>query len=237
MTYKRRSDEPVYFIDLDGVHGGRPRQRVTTVLGFNTEEVVARDCLAISVSAHPVDSVNLKDARLGLYERVHELIVRHGVTKGRVNIALSPRERQAGLTVNEYETLLMRHDLAEVLSEPFRFVAEKSRHLIADPRAIPKKTIGYAKYDLVRVFNELVDAFGLSESVVERMVARFIGAPASRFLRNETLGELTGDRSGHGRLRQHCSRPLPEPDFSAVAQRRTSSAPPRHHSDAVHVTC
>lgn len=199
VTYKRRSDEPVYFIDLDGVNAGRPRQRVTTVLGFNTEEVVARDRLAIPVSAHSVDSVNLKDARLGLYERVRELIARHGVTKGRVNIALAPRERQAGLTVNEYETLLMRHDLAEILSEPFRFVAEKSRHLIADPRAIPKKTIGYAKYDLVRVFNELVDAFGLSESVVERMVARFIGAPASRFLRmKRSVSLLVTDRDTAG---------------------------------------
>ena len=42
VTYRLRPGEPVFFIDLDGVNGGRPRQRVTTILGFNTEEEVAR---------------------------------------------------------------------------------------------------------------------------------------------------------------------------------------------------
>ena len=169
--------------DLDGINEGRPRKRCTTVLGFSTEEIVARDRLAVPMSAHPVESVNLKDPRLGLFQQCQEMIDRYGVTKGRIHLTLSPGERQAGLTVNEYETLLMRHDLAEVLRDPFRFMAEKSRHLLADPRAIPNKTIGYAKYDLVRIFNELVDALGLNDSMIEQVASRFFGAPASRFLR------------------------------------------------------
>ena len=183
VTYRRRKGQPVYFIDLDGVNEGRSRRRRTTVLGFSTEEIVARDRLAVPMSAHPVESVNLKDPRLGLFQQCQEMIDRHGVTKGRIHLTLSPGERQAGLTVNEYETLLMRHDLAEVLRDPFRFMAEKSRHLLADPRAIPNKTIGYAKYDLVRIFNELVDALGLNDSMIEQVASRFFGAPASRFLR------------------------------------------------------
>jgi hypothetical protein len=183
VTYRPRADEPVYFIDLDGVNEGRPRHRVTTVLGFNSEETVATDRVAVPMSAHPVDSVSLKDPRLGIYDRCQGLIERHGVTKGRLQLALAAGEDQAGLTVNEYETLLMRHDLAEVLRDPLRFMAEKSRHLLADPLAIPNKTIGYAKYDMVRVFNELVDALRLSDSVVEQIVSRFFGAPARHFLR------------------------------------------------------
>ena len=205
VTYRRRTGEPVYFIDLDGMHAGRPRQRVTSILGFNAEEVVVRHRLAVPLSGHPVDSVNLKDPRLGLYQRVQDLITRHNVVKGRVEIALAPGERQAGLTVNEYETLLMQHDLAEVLRDPLRFMAEKSRHLLADPRAIPNKTIGYAKYDMVRVFNELVDALGLSDSVVEKLLARFFGAPARRFLRmKRSVSLLVSDRdsTGQGSLTQ-----------------------------------
>ena len=84
-----------------------------------------------------------------------------------------PGERHAGLTVNEYETLLMRHDLSEVLRDPLRFMAEKAGHMLGNPRAIPAKTLDYAKYDLVRVFNRLVDALGLRESLVESvLVAR-----------------------------------------------------------------
>ena len=205
VTYRGRGGEPVYFIDLDGVYKGRPRQRVTTVLGFSTEEAVARDRVAVPMSAHPVESVSLKDPRFGIYERCRELIKRHGVTKGRIQLALGPGEDQAGLTVNEYETLLMRHDLAEVLRDPLRFMAEKSRHLLADPRSIPNKTIDYAKYDMVRVFNELVDTLRLSDSVVEQIISRFFGAPARHFLRMKRSVSLPiSDREtpGTGHLAQ-----------------------------------
>jgi diketogulonate reductase-like aldo/keto reductase len=103
-----------------------------------------------------VDSVNLRDPRIGFYEWLEEAIARYGVTKGRLRIELNPEERQAGLTVNEYETLLMRHDLMHVLNNPLKFVAEKGRHAWADPRSIPAKTLDYAKYDVVRALNKLV---------------------------------------------------------------------------------
>ena len=205
VTYQGRGIEPVYFIDLDGMHEGRPRQRVTTVLGFNEEELVARDQIVVPTSTHPIDSLNLKDPRYGIYDRCEQLIRHHGVEKGRIQLALAPTEVQAGLTVNEYETLLMRHDLAEVLHDPLRFMAEKSRHLLADPLAILNKTIDYARYDMVRVFNELVEALGLNDSVVERIISRFFVMPARHFLRMKRSVHLpVSDREtpGQGRLAQ-----------------------------------
>ena len=206
VTYHPRPGEPVYFIDLDGMNGGHPRRRVTTVLGFNTEEEVVRERVQVQMSAHPVDSINLKDPSFGIYERCQALIERHNVAKGRIQLALAPGEDQAGLTVNEYETLLMQHDLAEVLHTPLRFMAEKSRHLLADPRAIPNKTIGYAKYDMVRVFNQLVDALRLSDSIVEKIISRFfVGAPARHFLRMKrsvSLPVSDRDTPSEGRVAQ-----------------------------------
>ena len=55
--------------------------------------------------------------------------------------------------------------------------------MLGNPRAIPAKTLDYAKYDLVRVFNQLLDAVGLHESMVESVLSRAIAMPASRFLR------------------------------------------------------
>ena len=205
VTYRGGTGDPVYLIDLDGVYRGRARQRVTTVLGYSTEEEVARDRVTVPMSAHPVDSVSLKDPRFGVFECCDELIRRHGVDKGRIQLALSPGEEQAGLTVNEYETLLMRHDLAEVLRDPLRFMAENSRDLLSDPRSIPNKTINYAKYDLVQVFNELVDVLHLSNSVVERILSRFFVAPARRFLqvkRSVSLPVSDRETPGTGRLAQ-----------------------------------
>jgi hypothetical protein len=189
----------VYFIDLDGMSGGRPRRRVTSVIGYTDEEVVARARLTVPMSAHRVDSVNLKASDIGVYAQIQELIARHGVATGRVHLVLAADEEHAGLTMNEYETLLMRHDLAEVLRDPLRFMAEKGRHAVADPWTIPYKTIGYAKYDLVRVFNRLFDTFGLNESLIEKTIARILAMPARRFLRmKRSVSLLVSDRECAG---------------------------------------
>ena len=196
----RAAGGPVWFVDLDGVHRGRPRRRQTTVLAYSHEVPVWQARVTIPVSGHPIDSINLRDPHLGFYEMLEDAIVRYGVTKGRLRIALDPDERQAGLTINEYETMLMRHDLLEVLHNPLRFMAEKSRHALADPRSIPAKTRDYAKYDVVRFINKLVDALGLNESVIERAVARAMAVPAERFLRmKRTVNLLVSDSQTAGR--------------------------------------
>ncbi len=203
VAYQNRPGEPVSFIDLDGVHKGQPRRRLTSVLGYTTEEPVAQARLAIPVSGYAVDSVNLKNPKFGIYQQCAELVAAHGVTKGRIRIALAPGERHAGLTVNEYETLLMRHDLSDVLRDPLRFMAEKAGHILGNPRAIPAKTLDYAKYDLVRVFNRLVDALGLRESMVETVLSQAIAMPAARFLRmKRSVSLLVSDRGapGHGAI-------------------------------------
>jgi thiamine phosphate synthase YjbQ (UPF0047 family) len=202
VTYANRPGEPVCFVDLDGVNAGRPRRRHTRVIGFHREEVVARHQIEVPVSAHPVDSINLKDPRLGIQEQLAEFVRAHGVAKGRLRLSLHPSERHAGLTVNEYETLLMRHDLPEVLRDPLRFAIEKGRHAIADPRAVPAKTLEYAKYDLVRLMNGAVERLGLSESLVERLLARTLAVPANRFLRMKRSVSLlvSDDGGGQGSL-------------------------------------
>jgi hypothetical protein len=182
------------------MNGGQPRRRFTRVVGFNGEEVVARERLHVGVSSHPLDSVNLKDPHIGLYTRINELIDLHGITKGRVRLALGPGEDHAALTVNEYETLLMRQDIAEIIRDPLHFMAENGRHLWADPWAIPAKTMDYAKYDCVRVFNRICDAFHLSESFLETIVACVIALPARRFLRmKRSASLLVSDRETPGR--------------------------------------
>jgi len=183
VTHPNRPGEEVYFVDLDGMVEGRPRRRLTRLIGFRQERKVGTARIEVPVSAHPIDSINLKDPRLGVYDQISQFVAAAGVGKGRLRIVLDPAERHSALTVNEYETLLMNHDLAEVLRNPLRFVAEKYRHAIANPRAVPAKTLGYAKYDLVRVLNKGLDTLGLRGSVVERVLARTLAVPAARFFR------------------------------------------------------
>jgi hypothetical protein len=89
----------------------------------------------------------------------------------------------------------MRYDLAEVLRNPLRFAAEKYRHALANPRAVPGKALGYAKYDFVRVLNSGVDFLGLRGSIVEKVLAKTLGVPAARFFRmRRSVSLLVADR-------------------------------------------
>lgn len=203
VSYDARRAVPVYFVDLDGTHEGTPRQRKTTVIGYNDQEIVAEMQLTVPVSGHPIDAISLKQPALGLYDQVREWVAEHGITNGRVRVELAADEQHAGLTVNEYETLLMQHDLAEVLRNPLGFAAEKARHAWNDPLAVPAKALAYARYDLVRALNRLVDALGLGSSRVERLVARTLEVSASRFIRMRRSIDLPisdAETPGVGRL-------------------------------------
>lgn len=222
--YVNRWGEPVYFVDLDGVSGSETRLRLTSVIGFNREEVVARVRVTIPMSAHPIDSVSLKDPRFGAYGQIEELIAQHGVTKGRVQLTLAPGERHAALAINEYEPLLMREDMAGVLHDPFR-LAERGRLLLANPWSIPNRTMDCAKYDFVRVCNTLFDAFRMSESMLEKAFACLVGVPARRFLRMKRSVSLLvsdGVESGRGALAEGAYQcPIVLQWAKADAQQRT----------------
>jgi hypothetical protein len=198
VSYDARRAGPVYFVDLDGTYKGTPRRRTTTLVGYNREERIASTRIRVPVSGHPVDAVNLREPRLGLFAEIADFVARHDVAKGRVRLELASGEQFASLTVNEYETLLMQHDLAEVLHNPLRFAAEKARHAWNDPLAVPAKALSYAKYDLVRALNKLVDALGLQSGRIERLLARTLAVPASRFLRMQRTVDLLVSDTGSG---------------------------------------
>lgn len=182
-TYPNRPQVPVYFIDLDGVNGQEKRRRKTTVIGYNREELVHRTDVAIPVSRHAIDSVNLREKSLGLFDQLRNELEKLGLERGRIDITLADQEWNAGLTVNEYETMLMKHDMVEVLSNPLGFVAEKGKHALLDPRSVPSKIKGYARYDLVQFINEFLDSAGISGSFFENVIHRLMAFPASRRLR------------------------------------------------------
>jgi thiamine phosphate synthase YjbQ (UPF0047 family) len=197
VTYRNRPNAAVYFIELDGMTKAMRRQRTTTVLAYNEEHVISRTSVSVPVSRHPFDSVNLADPRLGLIERVNELVAKAGVGHGRVDLVIDPGERNVGLTVNEYETLLMQHDLADVLRDPLRFARTKARHVLTDPLAVPGKTLNYARYDVVRVLNSLMEALRLDQSSFERLVARVMSVPARHFLRSRRVSFLAASEAEH----------------------------------------
>jgi hypothetical protein len=190
VTYRAQPAAPVYFIDLDGKNERACRERRTTILGYDHERLVKQVTVSVPVSRHPIDSINLADARLGLLEEINDLILRSGIENGRVDMCVHPAERSVGLTVNEYETMLIQNDLVDVLRNPLRFAKIRGRHMLEDPLAIPGKTLSYAKYDAVVILNSLMEALRLDQSSFERLVAKLMSLPARRFLKSRRVSFL-----------------------------------------------
>jgi len=183
VTYINKPDQPVYLIELDGVYKEHRRSRRTTVMAYDHEAIVRRDRLAIPVTSdHMIDALNLRDPRYGLFEQLEDWLESHGVEKGRIDIRLSPEERHVGLTVNEYETLLMRNDLPEVLRDPLRYMMQRGKKLLRNPASIPGRTRDYATYDLIHLYNELMDTVPVGRSIIDRILS-VLSHPASRILR------------------------------------------------------
>ncbi len=201
-SYKLAGAEPVWFVELDGVHVGGTRHRRTTVIAYNGEEEVVRTQVRIAASPRPIDAQNLRDPAYGFLGTLERIVKEHGVSFGRFDVTLTDKERHAGLTVNEYEPLLMNHDLREAVSNPFRFMAKTGKGVSAalrDPRSLPAKAVNFAQFDAFNVLKFVVDRVGLRESLVERVVNRAVALPVSHFLgmkRGISLPVL--DRSGSG---------------------------------------
>jgi len=100
---------------------------------------------------------------------------------------VDPSERNVRLTVNEYETLLMQHDLIEVLRDPLRFARLKAQN----PAAC----------DVVPLVDSLKDALGLDQPSVERLVAKGLSLPARHFMRSRRVSFLAGVESNGGQPR------------------------------------
>ena len=183
VTYINKPEQPVYFIELDGVYKENRRKRHTTALAYNEAEVVHRERVAIPVdSDHAINSFNLKDSRYGLFDQLGEWLQVHGVEKGRIDIRLASEERHAGLMVNEYETLLMRNDLPKVVRDPLSYMVRRGKKLLRRPGTIPVKTRNYAVYDLIHLYNEFMDTVPVGRSLVDKIVS-VLYTPASRILR------------------------------------------------------
>ena len=205
VTYTNRVPVPIYFIDLDGISPHARRTRRTTMLLYNQETVAYRGTFAIPTQpGHPIDAFNLRDPQYGLFAHLQHVIEVADIEHGRIDIRLAPRERHVWLTVNEYETMLMRNDLPDVLRDPLRYMVRHSKALFCHPAAIPAKMRDYALYDLIHLYNEVMDNVPIGRALLERGLS-FLSGPASRFFRLKRGIELFiagRGAAGQERIRQ-----------------------------------
>ena len=91
-SYELTGNEPVWFVELDGIHTGGARSRRTTVIAYNGEEDVARMQVQVEASRHSIDAQNLRDPHIGLISQLQRLAQEHQVSFGRFDVSLPPNE-------------------------------------------------------------------------------------------------------------------------------------------------
>ena len=95
VTYRTRPDAPVYFIELDGKTEALQRQRKTTVVAYDHDEIVARDVDHASRCRSTRSIRSTSPIRSsGLLERVNEIVARAGVERARVDLVVDPSGAQ-----------------------------------------------------------------------------------------------------------------------------------------------
>lgn len=179
-TYEAPSGEPIWFVDFDGIYRDREdrpiqRTRKATVVGFEHEDVLLRLPLEVEVPSGPV-ALNLGDPSVGLLDQVEAQVQRLGIEYGRVTLRLDPRERDVGLTVNEYEALLMSRDLIDVLERPFHFVWAVANRFSKTPLAAPVELAATA-------LTRALESLGITPSRRSRILSRALSSDSPRVLR------------------------------------------------------
>lgn len=175
-----RGEDPLWFVDLDGVfddRSGNPVHRVrqATVVGFSEEEVVTRVRIPVEVGPGAA-VVRLDTPELAILDQVAEAVEREGVSTGRLRLRLEDPTPDAGVTVNEFEALLMERDVARVLSNPLDFAASAAKAV-----------------------SGLLEAVGISPRRLPRLLNRVLSRPVPRVLRMQrelSLGILPQEGRG-----------------------------------------
>lgn len=172
VTYSNNLRAPIHFIDLDGKFNGSTRSRKSWIVGYNATDCIHESIIEIPIPPKHAQAINLTGSDINLLGPIQRLIHQHKIHRGLVTIDLDEDEKYAGLTVNEFETLLVEKDLITALLDPLRYVVRNSPKLLRDPLSIPSKAQKFLTSELKRIVPEVLNTASRNVSRLEYIVER-----------------------------------------------------------------
>ncbi len=166
--YEFAPDAPIYFIDLDGESRGTFRSRRTLAVGYNHTQCVHEEILAIKMPQKDQYALDLSQH----LNRLQSLVNKHNIHHGLVILELDSDEKNAGITVNEYETLLVERDLIDVLKNPLKYMLDNASALMRHPLTLPGEAKKILTYELHLAIRDGLRFASRSVSALEYMVER-----------------------------------------------------------------
>ena len=171
-AYKNIPGQPTFFVDLDGVYNGIQRKRKALVIGYNSSECVHEHVVHVPFPDKSVVSVDLGQHIWGDGPSLESMITQHKIRRGTVVLSLEDSEEYAGMTVNEFEPLLIENDLAGVLDNAIHYMKKEASSIVRDPLSLPKRAKKYLMLDLVQIVNEVARTVSHRTSILHRVIER-----------------------------------------------------------------
>ena len=172
VTYNNCPENPVHFIDLDGKFNGSTRNRKSWLVGYNSADVVHEEVVEIPAPERHVQATNLAGGNTNLLSSIEKLVKSHQISRGMVTLDLHDLEKHAGLTVNEFETLLVEKDLTTAILDPLKYLVRNSPKILRDPFSIPSRAQKFVTSELKKIVPEVLNTASRNVSRVEYMVER-----------------------------------------------------------------
>ncbi len=168
VLYPFDQTNPIFFVDLDGEFQGTFRDRKILAIGYNRSECLHEERFCVSMPDEDRCTLDLSQ----YLREVQSLVAQHKIRRGVVSLELEHEENHAGITVNEFENLLVQRDITDVLLNPLRYMLDSASELARHPQRLPRKAKKILKYELHLAIQDCLRLAGRSASVIEHMVGR-----------------------------------------------------------------
>ena len=168
VLYKFDPEDAIYFIDLDGESRGTFRSRKVLVIGYNDTECVHEEVLSVNVPEQDRCALDLSEN----LQDIQTLADQHKIRQGLVTFELESDEKHVGVTVNEFETLLVERDLTDVLLNPLKYMLKNVSEFARRPLMLPRKAKKMLTYELQLAIRDGLKLASRSVSVVEYIAER-----------------------------------------------------------------
>ena len=159
---------PIHFIELDGEFRGEFRSRKTLAIGYNRTECVYENVLSIDVPDQDRYALNLTEK----LAEMEPLLKEHKIHRGILTFELDQDEGHAGITVNEFEKLLMERDITDVLLNPLRHMLNNASEFAKHPLSLPTQAKKVLTYEMHLAIQDGLKLASRSVSVIEYMAER-----------------------------------------------------------------
>jgi len=168
VLYTFDPKNPIFLIDLDGEFQGIFRSRKLLAIGYNNVECVHEDSIAVSMPHKDQGALDLSDT----LKNYQTIIDQHKIQRGVITFELDPREKFSGVTVNEFETLLMERDITDVLKNPLKFMLSNVSEFARRPFSIPGKAKQVIMYELHQTIRDGLKLATRGASALEHIAER-----------------------------------------------------------------